>query len=339
MSVEAKVVVMTACSLNYMSQAMSLGDSLKQTNPNCRYVIGVVDRLNPGETYDVPYEVLWIDDTDFNAEEAAARYNIVELVTAAKPFMMRHLMASLNPGDLLIYLDPDVLVFGDLLRIEAAMGGAEIGLTPHFLEPIEDALLPSEQHIARTGVFNLGFLSLTKGEHSLRLLNWWAARLQNYCYIDFKKGLFVDQAWMNLVPAYFESHRIIRDAGMNAAHWNLHERKISRGSGGQWLANDDPLTFYHFSHYSPKNPQRIASHHTRIDLRADAELMALYEVYLAGLMLHNYFERMKTPCAFHCQPLGVNRKKATVQYINEVLPGRLRQIAADFYKSVLKGRV
>ena len=39
-------IAFTICSLNYFSQALSLGESLKKTNPQYEFIIGLVDKLD-----------------------------------------------------------------------------------------------------------------------------------------------------------------------------------------------------------------------------------------------------------------------------------------------------
>ena len=38
-------IAFTICSINYLAQARTLGDSLKATNPDVRFFIGLVDTL------------------------------------------------------------------------------------------------------------------------------------------------------------------------------------------------------------------------------------------------------------------------------------------------------
>ena len=40
------------------------------------------------------------------------------------------------------------------------------------------------------------------------------------------EGLFVDQRWVDLVPALFDDYVVMKRAGLNVAYWNLHERSI-----------------------------------------------------------------------------------------------------------------
>ncbi len=42
-------IALTICSINYLAQAKSLGDSLLKHNPEYTYLIGLVDRLDVSE--------------------------------------------------------------------------------------------------------------------------------------------------------------------------------------------------------------------------------------------------------------------------------------------------
>ena len=38
----------------------------------------------------------------------------------------------------------------------------------------------------------------------MKFANWWNNRLQLYCYDDIPRGIFTDQRWVDLAPAYFD---------------------------------------------------------------------------------------------------------------------------------------
>ena len=48
-------IAFTICSLNYLAQARTLGDSLRRTNPDLQYFVGLVDRLD-GVEFETGYE-------------------------------------------------------------------------------------------------------------------------------------------------------------------------------------------------------------------------------------------------------------------------------------------
>ena len=83
-------IVFTICSINYLAQARTLGDSLKSTNPDILFFIGLVDILE-GVSFDesfIPkYPMIEIDKIGIDRfDEMADRYDITELNTAVKPY-------------------------------------------------------------------------------------------------------------------------------------------------------------------------------------------------------------------------------------------------------------
>ena len=78
-------------------------------------------------------------------------------------------------------------------------------------EPFYDDQSPTETNILQSGTYNLGFIALCKGETTNKLLMWWMQKLYLNCIIDIPNGLFVDQKWIDLVPAYFEDVYILHD--------------------------------------------------------------------------------------------------------------------------------
>lgn len=72
-----------------------------------------------------------------------------------------------------------------------------------------------------------------------------------YCVDDKASGIFVDQKWCDLVPAYFDGVRIVRDPGYNVASWNLSHRRIEITVEGDILVNGHPLRFFHYTKLGP----------------------------------------------------------------------------------------
>lgn len=77
--------------------------------------------------------------------------------------------------------------------------------------------------------------------------------------IDLSRGLFVDQKWADLFPAFIEKTRILRHPGYNVAYWNLSERRVT-GEDGVWRVNDLPLRFFHFSGSVLTEPSVFSRH-------------------------------------------------------------------------------
>jgi hypothetical protein len=301
-------VVFTLCAVNYLAQAKTLGDSVLRHNPDYKFIIGLIDQNHTG--IDLSFlgdlELLEVGQIGIaDLEGMVNRYSIVELVTATKPFYFDYLFRKYPEAEAVTYFDPDIRVFTPLTDMATKLKAFNLILTPQITSPMNDALLPTEKHVYNTGIFNLGFAAMRRGEEANKINAWWMERLRHWCLQDLPRGYFVDQLWMNLAPAFFDKVLIEKHPGWNTAHWNLHDRVIGEVDG-RFLVNDQPLVFFHFSHYTPKNPDVIATFHTRFSFENRPDLRTLYRQYHDDLVANRYFQLIGVPCFY----LRNERKKA-----------------------------
>ena len=249
-----KVACFTSFTFSYLSKARVLADSLKKQHPDWDFVALITDeppeeiKFSPeAERFD---EVIWSKDLGVKDFDRWIRsHNIVEACTAVKGAALHHL--SQREYDVVIYLDPDIAVFGSLISIIEQLQKNEILLTPHQLDPedendyvaIRDNELCSQTH----GIYNLGFVAIRCHGEGVRFAKWWSDRLYKYCKDDTNNGMFTDQKWCDLVPAFFDKVKIVRDPGYNVASWNLSQRIISINESGGILVNHSPIKFVHFT--------------------------------------------------------------------------------------------
>jgi hypothetical protein len=179
------------------------------------------------------------------------KHNVVEACTAVKGPTLLSLLD--DEADKVFYLDPDVAVLGTLTSLVEALDDHSIILTPHQVthEQSTLAILDNEVASLQHGTYNLGFLGVRNDATGRSFAQWWRDRLVSYCYDDICGGLFVDQRWCDLVPAYFDRVGIIRDAGCNVASWNLSQRRLSISASGEVSVNGVPLRFFHFTKLGP----------------------------------------------------------------------------------------
>ncbi len=242
--------VITIATRNYVAYAEVMLASVNDHEPDAHCSIVVVD-VDDRNGVDTRHEVLTLADLGFDATEIAHRRAIydgpVELATSVKA---ASLAALLDRGaTTAVYLDADLVLYRPLAGLEAAVAAHEVVLTPHLLHPHPmDGLNIGEEQILVAGVFNLGFLAVSPAARPF--LRFWDERLRRDCRLDPEHGVFVDQRWIDQVPALFP-HTVIRDPGWNVAYWNLHERPLSRADDGTVLARDSPLVFFHFSAQDP----------------------------------------------------------------------------------------
>ena len=193
------------------------------------------------------------------------RYSIVELNTAVKPWMFEWLFEH-EAVDRVVYVDPDIYVYSRLTDMETKLdAGALMVLTPHLTGMLDDGGFPAELDILRTGSFNLGFVALSKHPSLNRFLKWWQGKLEYTCVLAPDDGIFFDQRWMDFAPGMFEDVAILRHDGYNVAYWNLYQRNVTI-QGRDYLVNDKPLVFWHFSGRDPKVPEQLSKNHDRLAL-------------------------------------------------------------------------
>jgi glycosyltransferase involved in cell wall biosynthesis len=313
------VLITTVVARNYLPQARVLARSFRAHHPDGRVVVLVLDAPGDGLRDDEPFDVLVPEDLFPPAEQRELRrittiYNVMELATALKPFLLRHLVADRGEASA-TYLDPDIEVFAPLDDIAGAAERHGIVLTPHRLTPIPaDLRQPDERAFSISGAYNLGFVSV--GAAGVPFLDWWADRCRRDCLHDVPDGLFVDQRWVDVAVTYFPPH-VLRDPGLNAAYWNLDERPIAAGPGGGDTAGGAPLRFLHYSGYDPDAGHQLTRYHEgrpRVLLSEHPELRALCAAY---------GERLRAEGWDECRKLDYGRAFAAN---GMVLDGLMRRI-------------
>lgn len=245
--------VFTSCTNNYIPKARILASSLKMFHPDWSFCLLLGEAAPEG--FDLAAEpfdrVEFFDQLGIaNYKAWLFRHRVVEICTAAKGPALYHFLVE-ERHEKVLYLDPDIMVCNSLAPLEELLDIHDILLTPHQLAPQPTAKSVRDNEIValQYGVFNLGFLGVARRGQGLAFARWWRDRLLEYCYDDIPRGLFTDQRWCDLAPAFFSGLHVVRDTGCNAASWNLTDRLITKNAEGVYMANDGPLRFYHFTGY------------------------------------------------------------------------------------------
>jgi hypothetical protein len=242
----------TSASFSYLDRVRVLGETLRRHQPDWTFHLCLADEEPPGFTFDPAREP--IDRVVRLGELGLPRprqwifgHALVELCTAVKGPMLWRLLE--RGADKVVYLDPDTALFADLGQIETLLEHHAAVLTPHLLAPEEalDAIRDNEIGCLKHGVYNLGFLAVTNTDEGRRFARWWRDRLLAFCFDDIPQGLFTDQRWCDLAPAFFPGVHILRDPGYNVASWNLSRRPITIGEDGVIRAGGRILRFFHFT--------------------------------------------------------------------------------------------
>ncbi|MBR7798710.1 glycosyltransferase family 4 protein [Undibacterium fentianense] len=278
-------------------------DSLQTTHPDWNRHVLFVDRPDSSRHSDEAtqpnnlYEPCWVDELPLpNKNAFLFRYGIMELNTAAKPYMFSQLRKK--GYQRIIYIDPDILVLDRLVDVERLLDeGAAAVVTPHLTAPLNDDFAPSELEIMRAGSFNLGFLALGNQAESDAFIQWWEQKLEFGAVSDPSRGLFTDQKWVDLAPGMFGKFAILRDPGYNIAYWNLAHRNVTE-INGRYFANGKPIRFFHFSGFDPLNPKPFSKHQNRFNLDTIGDAKKLALIYAEKVKNQGLVEARKCRYAF-----------------------------------------
>jgi glycosyltransferase involved in cell wall biosynthesis len=284
---------LTGCTIiarNYLPAARVLTKSFQEHHRDCPFTTLVVDDIDREvDEAAEPFDVLRLADLGIEHDEAlrmAAIYDVTELCTALKPWLLETLLD--RGTETVVYLDPDIKIYDPLDEVVRAASGHGIVLTPHVTHPMpRDGLNKSETEVLLSGIYNLGFIAVTRLADDF--LSFWQTRLKRECIVDPTNMRFVDQRWVDFAPGLYPVY-ILRDTSYNVAYWNLDQRDLAFRDG-RYLVDGNPLHFFHFSGYSPDAPYLLSKHQglrPRILLSDRPDVARICDEYREDLVANGY---------------------------------------------------
>ena len=302
--------MVSACTIvacNYLAHARVLAASFAEHHPDADFTVLLIDdedgTLEDGRER---FPVLRLRDIGLDGDEVrrlAAIYTVTELATAVKPRFLRHLL-SLGRRHV-IYLDPDIRIYGPLQDAAALAERHGIVLTPHITEPMpEDERQVDDFTILAAGVYNLGFIALGPGAEPF--LDWWWARTRRQALVAPGRMMFTDQRWVDFAPSCFD-HVILKDRAVNVAYWNLHARDLT-WNGGRYQVDGVPLKFFHFSGFDARTPHLLSRHQgvrPRVLLSERPTVARICEEYAAALAAAGLEEVSARPYGWDAMSSGI----------------------------------
>lgn len=293
-------IACTIISKNYLAAARTLVNSILQYHDDVYPVVLLVDTIDghfdpAGENF---HTMLAADLDIPRWPHFAMKYDIMELNTAVKPYLMEVLFDHFEAKNV-IYFDPDIVIYNRLDELLSLLDQHTVVLTPHLLDPLEDGFAPSEITILQAGAYNLGFTAFSRSGSWREILQWWQRRLYLYCTREIERGVFVDQKWADLMPSLYEGIYVLRNPGYNIAYWNFKTRDLQKGGDG-YTVNGHPLIFFHYSGFSFDNMEIVSKHQDRFTLsRLNEAYNTIFADYRDRLQQNGYETTRKLPYAYN----------------------------------------
>lgn len=236
----------TISTSSHLFKAYALADSISSFNGHLHILLidGDKNADHPGNVVIHTREEL----ADETSRHIILKYknNKDKLRWALKPCFVKHLLTSESK---VIYADNDIFFYGDYRFLFRELDESDIILTPHFYPADPKAGQNWLEANFRVGLYNAGFLGVNKS--SIDMLDWWAECCLYNVKKVYRRGLFDDQKYLDLVPVLFDRVKILKHAGCNLAGWNYKNYRVKRTSDSAVMLNDkQPLIFIHFAELS-----------------------------------------------------------------------------------------
>ena len=180
------------------------------------------------------------------------------------------------------YLDADVYFYSPGQKLEARMGDASIGITPHSYAAEYDQ---SRIH----GVYCVQYVTIRNNEKGLNALRWWRDKCLDWCFARVEAGKFGDQKYLDDWPERFQGVKVLDGPGVGLAPWNCKNYSLRPEAEGKWLASDSsdstegPLIFYHFHEMRFFTKNRIKRVGGGYDINENV-LKNIYQPYIKELL-------------------------------------------------------
>lgn len=291
----SELAIGTILARNYLAYAKVLADSLFHYHPDVPLYIFVPDADGDElEFHNGRIRLLGFPDLEIgDIQSRLFAYNLKQLLVSVKPTLLRFLLEEGFSS--VLFLDPDMLVLADLNEVFDQVSSHALTLTPHLhLATTRGNRVFREHTVLLAGIYNGGFIGVSDQPETHRFLAWWETRLHKYCYENLREGLHYDQRWLDLAPGFVQDLHLIRDSGINVAHWNLPDLKVERHDNAL-IINQQLCRLFHFSGYRPERPDEVTCYMPGLRTQDLGPAAFLFSSYLQRLKKAGFERTSQSP--------------------------------------------
>jgi len=163
-----------------------------------------------------------------------------EFCWTCTPALSAWMVRNGGRGDIVVYLDADLMFFADPRVLIGELGDSgAILIHEHRYSP------ERKDWIAVSGRFNVGFVAFRVGEEARACVERWRKQTIACCENDPQKGLCGDQGYLDEWPARYPNLRVMQNIGAGVAPWNISQYELGSCKGAPTV-NHAPMIFYHY---------------------------------------------------------------------------------------------
>src|SRR5471030_356952 len=155
--------------------------------------------------------------------------------------LMVSLLSEVEPGEIVTYLDADLLFYSSPQPIFRAMDNGSVGLIGHRHHWWS-------KRLEKYGRTNVGWVSFRCDETGRAAAQWWRERCIEWCAAYLDGDRFAEQKYLDHMQQKFPRVVEITHPGANIGPWNICRHSIARDATGTLSVDSSfPLIFVHFS--------------------------------------------------------------------------------------------
>lgn len=179
-----------------------------------------------------------VEEHDPELKRVKASRNVKEYIWTAKGSVMLYILNNYPETDHIVWLDGDTCFYADPSPIYSEWGNYSIMLTE------ERWRKPKRHQIYSIGRYNTGFMGFKRDKNALGCLQWFRARLIEWCFDKREKGLWSDQLYVNDWLTRFKNVGVIKNLGVNVGPYIIGGCQVSKHKDAIYV-NGEKLIFYH----------------------------------------------------------------------------------------------
>jgi glycosyltransferase involved in cell wall biosynthesis len=213
---------------------------------------------------------------------------------------------------LLVHLPATAWALGSLDGLTSPLEEHEIVLAPRVAsDPPSDGVEPTPETLRRVGRISPDLIAVRASANAETFLAWWLTNCERM-YGDLggrRLGLRGEHhrwLWRSLELALTRPGvATIRDPGLGASAWNLHEHALSANEGGLQLDGGTPVRLLDLAGFQPEMPWRLHPLLARTRVRRGSPLSDRLEEYATLLRSAGRPECSTRAAIGHTMPNGL----------------------------------
>lgn len=270
----------TIIDINFLARALCLYRSLAPWLGEKTFAFYCIDNEPAAILESLSLDKAWVvrrSEFETSALRKARQERAVdEYCWTCKPAILQHALSADSRLDWAVYLDADTMVFGDpdAALLEATDANAVI--TPHRFATTQ---FLAEERAA--GSHNGGYAAYRHSREGKRALQWWLDRCLELCPNVPVGMLYADQKYLDQLSEHFPGVKSSPHKGLNAAPWNIENKRIAKLNGRIYI-DEDELLLYHFQGSRIYGPRLYDLYVGPMKIPADA-VHLIYRPYIRSL--------------------------------------------------------